>query len=435
MSHFDAYLAEGFAASEKEKANVDPRFLVDGEFFKSSGKSSPFESLFGWKQRYYRLDKQAKALRYYSDADRTKVLGAYRIDSTSTITALPDNGKYKNVMELVGRHKGGTKNTLQFAVSTVDAKEILTNAITELIDAAKRELEEFSVVTGSEKMAGGDGGGNEDNMDTPVAHLCLREGNHFCSDCSAPHPRWVSINNLVLICTECSGIHRSLGVEYSFVQSLTLDSIPAETMDKLLHGHTTAEINDESLEFSVPEEIIKPCPETSREEKEVYIRRKYVDKAFFVSDEKTQMRPVSAARSAAAAAEHDKHASGVGAEDMVGIIQIVLRSARNLAKGGGLVSLKRSVRCELNLGRQKLRSQIKEGTDPRWDETIFLTWNGKSSLSLDVFDGDSDIGGVTVDLLKLKLADGVPQEILDIPLEDTSSGTITFEITLQKLGH
>jgi len=124
---------------------------------------------------------------------------------------------------------------------------------------------------------------------------------------------------------------------------------------------------------------------------------------------------------------------------MVGIVQVILKSATDLARGGksGLASLsdKRSVRCDLNLGRQKLKSTVIEGTEnPRWNETIFLTWNGKANLYIDVFDGEADVGGLTVDLLQLKLVDGVPLD-LTMTLEDTSSGSISFEVTLQKLGH
>lgn len=430
MSHFEDYLRSGFQESETEK-ETDPRFIVDGEFFKSSGHSL-FDMF--WKQRFYRLDKKARALRYYADEGRSKVLGAYRIDAASSITPQPDTAMHTNVLQLVGRHKGGMKNVLQFSVSTVEAKDKLISAINEVINEAKAELERL-------ESSGGDTAGGSDNnslgdQDSPIAHICLREGNHFCADCSAPHPRWISINNLVLICTECSGIHRSLGVEHSFVQSVTLDAIAPEVLDALLHGHTTAEINDEKLEYSVPEEIIKPCPDSTREFKETYIRLKYVDKAFVYKEDKTHLRPVSAVRSATAAAEK-MNALSVGAIDMVGILQVNIKYAKNLARGGGLASsLKRAVRCDLNLGRQKLRSTIKEGTDnPQWGETIFLTWDGKSDLHIDMFDGDADIGGVTVELLKLRLVDGVTQEMNDVPLEDTSSGTITFEVMLQKLGH
>jgi Arf-GAP/coiled-coil/ANK repeat/PH domain-containing protein len=51
----------------------------------------------------------------------------------------------------------------------------------------------------------------------------LLEINTTCSDCGTPNPEWVSLNLGVLVCIECSGIHRSLGVHISKV-SLHLSS-------------------------------------------------------------------------------------------------------------------------------------------------------------------------------------------------------------------
>ncbi|KAK3261785.1 hypothetical protein CYMTET_29324, partial [Cymbomonas tetramitiformis] len=49
------------------------------------------------------------------------------------------------------------------------------------------------------------------------------EGNTHCADCGAPDPDWASLNLNMLLCIECSGIHRRLGVHISKVRSLTLD--------------------------------------------------------------------------------------------------------------------------------------------------------------------------------------------------------------------
>lgn len=48
----------------------------------------------------------------------------------------------------------------------------------------------------------------------------LREipGNDHCAECTALEPEWASLNLGILMCIECSGIHRNLGVHISKVQ-------------------------------------------------------------------------------------------------------------------------------------------------------------------------------------------------------------------------
>ncbi|KAM4727459.1 arf-GAP with coiled-coil, ANK repeat and PH domain-containing protein 1-like [Rhinophrynus dorsalis] len=55
-------------------------------------------------------------------------------------------------------------------------------------------------------------------------------GNAACCDCRGAEPEWASINLGVTLCIECSGIHRSLGVHFSKVRSLTLDSWEPELL-------------------------------------------------------------------------------------------------------------------------------------------------------------------------------------------------------------
>ncbi|KAK9822748.1 hypothetical protein WJX74_003816 [Apatococcus lobatus] len=49
-------------------------------------------------------------------------------------------------------------------------------------------------------------------------------GNACCADCGARSPDWASLNLGILMCIECSGQHRKLGVHISKVRSITLDT-------------------------------------------------------------------------------------------------------------------------------------------------------------------------------------------------------------------
>ncbi|XP_077204064.1 arf-GAP with coiled-coil, ANK repeat and PH domain-containing protein 2 isoform X2 [Paroedura picta] len=104
-------------------------------------------------------------------------------------------------------------------------------------------------------------------------------GNAACCDCGLADPRWASINLGITLCIECSGIHRSLGVHFSKVRSLTLDSWEPELL-KLM-----CELGNDVINrvYEARNELLgvkKPQPGSHRQEKEAYIRAKYVERRF-----------------------------------------------------------------------------------------------------------------------------------------------------------
>ncbi|KAF5450000.1 hypothetical protein F2P56_030388 [Juglans regia] len=120
-------------------------------------------------------------------------------------------------------------------------------------------------------------------------------GNDICAECSTPEPDWASLNLGVLLCIECSGVHRNLGVHISKVRSLTLDVRVWEPTvldlfrnlgnsfcnsiweELLLHEN---ERIDESRTMMAS--VTKPCPKDVISCKEKYIQAKYVERLLVV---------------------------------------------------------------------------------------------------------------------------------------------------------
>lgn len=105
-------------------------------------------------------------------------------------------------------------------------------------------------------------------------------GNTTCSDCGAEDPEWASINLGVVLCIECSGIHRSLGVHISKVRSLILDKWDPETVTVMeMLGNDKV---NQVYEANINKE--KPKPTAERSAKEKWIHAKWVTKEFLAKD-------------------------------------------------------------------------------------------------------------------------------------------------------
>ena len=103
--------------------------------------------------------------------------------------------------------------------------------------------------------------------------ILSQPGNDSCADCGHPAPDWASLNLGILICIQCSGIHRNLGSHVSRVRSLSLDTWSDSQLEVMrrLGNRLANTVWEHSLDTRT-----KPGPLASRGEKEKFIRTKYV---------------------------------------------------------------------------------------------------------------------------------------------------------------
>lgn len=106
----------------------------------------------------------------------------------------------------------------------------------DLLTKASRELEDMKQW---EKRQTCKRGVYNGHRPFPPACLCLLKtipGNIFCVDCGAANPQWATITYGALLCLNCSGKHRRLGVQLSKVRSITMDSWSHQDVLAMLEG-------------------------------------------------------------------------------------------------------------------------------------------------------------------------------------------------------
>ncbi|OGM42838.1 putative ARF GTPase activator (Csx2) [Aspergillus bombycis] len=127
----------------------------------------------------------------------------------------------------------------------------------------------------------GDGNSFEDNPSRLLQTVRdADQGNNWCADCgSASKVEWVSINLGIVLCIECSGIHRSLGTHISKIRSLTLDvnSFSNDIVEILLQigNRVSNMVWEATLDQSQ-----KPIETSTREQRLIFITAKYSERSY-----------------------------------------------------------------------------------------------------------------------------------------------------------
>ena len=154
-----------------------------------------------------------------------------------------------------------------------------------VINNAREEcLRQASPASQAAAAAGPDPAHADKEDSSPMLQVLwdLDPDNQCCCDCGAPHPDWVAINLGLLCCINCSGIHRSLGVSFSKVRSVKLDSIDPEVF--LLIARLGNRRVNKVYEACVPECTRKPAADAPHDERTAWIRAKYVERRFVSTD-------------------------------------------------------------------------------------------------------------------------------------------------------
>ncbi|KAF6092011.1 ArfGAP with coiled-coil, ankyrin repeat and PH domains 1 [Phyllostomus discolor] len=253
--------------------------VMEGHLFKRA--SNAFKT---WSRRWFTIQSNQLVYQKKYKDPVTVVVEDLRL---CTVKLCPDSER-RFCFEVVSPSKScllqaDSERLLQLWISAVQSS-IATAFSQAHLDDSPRGPGQGSghLVIGSAATLGS-GGMTRGREPGGVGHVAAQvqsvDGNAQCCDCREPAPEWASINLGVTLCIQCSGIHRSLGVHFSKVRSLTLDSWEPELVKLMceLGNVVINQIYEARVEAMA---VKKPGPSCSRQEKEAWIHAKYVEKKF-----------------------------------------------------------------------------------------------------------------------------------------------------------
>eukprot|EP01084_Bolivina_argentea_P144658 253740_1 len=225
-----------------------------------------------------------------------------------------------------------------------------------------------------------------------------------CADCNDPHPGWADISRGILICINCSGVHRNLGTHVSKVQSLTLDNWKQEWVDKMQSSNL--EFN-KKYEYHVDKKYMKPTMKTRRELRDKYIRLKYIGvKDYgvtkqlipaFHEDQFGPLAPVFASDAYDEGADEKSSAEkgkprkvSLGMTTYTGVLMIHVICATDLPKADLFSDSDPYVvfHCNCPSGQSVKTKVIMDNNNPKWNQQLMLSVDEKVPISITIYDED-----------------------------------------------